>query len=319
MKTLFSLRPLPSLSPRRSHARFPRCLALAVLAALALLAPPLSAWSASGHRIIAAAAAQFLTPAAKAATTELLGRKTLTSAAIWADSVRPYRPETVPYHFIDLPLASDRFDPTRDDPGGHSILSATERFLTTLADASLATPTRAEALQFVLHLVADLHQPLHCGSNHDAGGNNTMVTLGRRKMNLHRLWDLEFFTFAGLNDKQYAEVLADQAKKLTPAERAAMEQGSITDWALEAHRIARDAYDLPPDRRLDDAYLTRHQPAVERQLVRAIVRLALVLNRCFDPSTPSGEPSGEPLRQPEPGNSQPADTPAASPAPIVPR
>lgn len=242
---------------------------------------PLFGWSAPGHRIIAAAAAQLLTPEAQATVTDLLRGKTMTSVAAWADHIRPSHPETMTFHYINLPLEADSYDPARDDAAGPSIIPTLDRFLAALSDQSLSPAARAEALKYVIHFIGDLHQPLHCATNRDAGGNNTQVRLNGKAMNLHHLWDMEFLTFSGLNDKQYAEVLLDKTQKLTTAEREAIEKGTIPDWAMESHRLARAAYQLPANRHLDDSYLKEHQPIVEQQLVRAIVRLAFVLNRAF--------------------------------------
>lgn len=248
---------------------------------LCLVHTTLFSWSAPGHRIIAAAAAHFLTTEAQTETAHLLRGKTLTSASVWADHIRSFRPETATFHYINLPLEVDRYDPLKEDADRPSIIPATERFLVTLSDPTCSFDDRVEALKFAIHFMGDLHQPLHCSTNNDAGGNNTHVRLNGKAMNLHHLWDMEFIKFSGLNDKQYAEVLLDRVQKLSTAEREAIEKGTISDWAMESHLLARAAYRLPSNHHLDDLYLQEHQAMVEQQLVRAIVRLASVLNQAF--------------------------------------
>lgn len=266
------------ISPRLTHlpVRF-----LMGFLAVCLFVTPTFGWSAAGHRIIGAAAAEFLTPEAKAGISELLRGKTIAKSAVWADHIRPHRKETFSYHYINLPLGSERYDPARDELEGPTIIKATERFAAELADRSRSASEREEALKFLLHFVGDLHQPLHCASNHDAGGNATHVRLNGKAMNLHHLWDMEIISFSGLNDKQYAEVLRDKVAQLSPADRTAIESGTIVDWVMETHRLASGAYQLPENRHLDDSYLAAHQGTVEQQLIKAIVRLTLLLNRAF--------------------------------------
>ena len=80
---------------------------------------------------------------------------------------------------MNIPLSDGHYDPTRDcapSPEGDCIIAAIDRFSAVLADASRADDERAEALGFLIHLVADVHQPLHATTNKDRGENDVAVT-----------------------------------------------------------------------------------------------------------------------------------------------
>ena len=63
------------------------------------------------------------------------------------------------------------------------------RDMSVLRDPKAPQPAKLEALRFLIHFVGDLHQPLHAADRHDKGGNSLIVFQGRRRSNLHRVWD----------------------------------------------------------------------------------------------------------------------------------
>src|SRR5512138_1717558 len=169
-----------------------------LLAPLALLcgavAAPLTAraWTDPGHRLVAAMAEERLSPAARRLLREIVGEKPISDhdVATWADDVRDRR--TGPWHYVNLPPAAERYDAARDCPAAGCAVSALDRAAARLRDADDAVEL-ADSLRWLVHLVADLHQPLHAGGLRDRGGNDTWVRLGRRRqpISVHRLWDAE--------------------------------------------------------------------------------------------------------------------------------
>ena len=155
------------------HALF-----LALPLVLVCLAPlRANAWGGTGHRIVAMIAEGRLTPRARAEVRRLLGNNvSLSSVAVIGADLRSSRPETGNFHFVDIPIESNgTFDPARDcEPSqrGDCVLAALERFRAELADESQSRGRRAFALKFIVHLVGDMHQPLHCAEHAgDRGGN----------------------------------------------------------------------------------------------------------------------------------------------------
>jgi hypothetical protein len=167
------------------------------------------------------------------------------------------------------------------------VVEVISRFQRVLADQDRPQRERAEALRFVTHFVADLHQPLHCADNRDAGGNDVKVVFfgevlrsgSRAPWNLHAVWDSGLIERRGLSVSAYAKRLTKRVASQSADELAA---GSGADWALESHQAAVDtAYAFPPDRVLGEEYAELALPVIDDMLAKAGVRLAKVLNEAL--------------------------------------
>lgn len=252
-----------------------------------LLPERLLAWGDQGHRIIALVAETRLQQGARAAIADLLGEGGLADAAIWADVVKAARPETASWHYVDIPVGATRYDPERDCGEGNCLVAQVERWRAVLSDPRSLPAERREAVKFLIHLIGDLHQPLHCADDRDRGGNEVLVTFfgeaaepnRRRPWNLHALWDHGLLGRAGLTEVEYARRLS---KWLETRSIARIQQGTVADWAWETHRAAvEQAYAVPEDRRLDEGYYRASLPVMDELLAKAGVRLARVLNEAF--------------------------------------
>lgn len=274
-----------------------------LLALLLALPAPAFAWGKQGHRVVATLASQRLEPSARDAIEVLLRRnedgKSLAAISMWADWVR-YRklPETYNWHFVNLPLSRDDYDPGRDcrhEPGkGDCIIAAIGRMRDVLADRGRSQAVRLEALKFLVHLVGDLHQPLHVAERDgDRGGTRvTLLWFGRsewrrrQRWTLHGVWDEGLIAESGRNTVQ---MVVQANAWLAPRDAVAIGSGSVVDWALEAHTLARQqayrdaAGKTIPERgaRLGKEYYEARIGVVEQQLARAGVRLARLLNEAL--------------------------------------
>jgi hypothetical protein len=244
---------------------------------LALPSPAL-AWGAEGHEIVAAIAARELTPAARMQAAHLLGGEAmLVLDSNWADEIRDQRRETGRWHFVDIPLAASGYDPRRDCPDRACVVAQIENDMHILGNRRLSDGARAEALRFLIHFVADVHQPLHAEDNGDRGGNQVRVEIGREHSNLHHVWDADVVEALGPD-----AVAGGIARSLSPAERKAWAVGTPAAWANETHAIARDQI-YPPlmgrqSLRLPRDYAWRQAPLTRSLLAKAGLRLAFILN-----------------------------------------
>jgi len=141
---------------------------------------------------------------------------------------------------------------------------------------------RREALEFVVHFVGDLHQPLHSADNNDQGGNKVQVIFFGQPGNLHSVWDGGIIR----REKQWGDQLASTLElRITPEQKKAWAHGSVEDWALESHALAvKVVYGkLPPGAlpNLSDDYATAMLPVVEEQIEKAGIRLAHLLNEAL--------------------------------------
>jgi hypothetical protein len=263
----------------RSHV-----LALALVVAAPGRPPPRGAearvWYDIGHRLVARLAALRLTSHTVEAVRDLLGGQDLADASLWADQIRGQRRDTEPLHYVNIPLEADSFVPELHCPGGRCIIAAIESDERVLADSTASLPERAEALRFLIHFIADLHQPLHVSNNNDRGGNQRAVYFFGTARNLHEVWDGELIENAPYADEsQYFDHLRQMMDSM---DLPATERGTVVDWAMEGHRLAVEyAYRLPPSGRISDKYLEANLPVVDLALIRAGVRLAKVLNNAL--------------------------------------
>jgi hypothetical protein len=272
-----------------SH-RFIQHVLISTLLLLAITERQLMAWGVQGHSIVAHIAELHLTDKAKAGIQQLLGPGgKISDAAVadWPDTIRDQRPETKPWHFVDIPYGAISYDPLRDCRGGQCVVEQTEHFARVLGDANATMVARAEALRFLVHFVGDLHQPLHCAErNGDRGGNRCKVAfLGQEGGNLHQIWDSSLVNQyqGGPDFLGYAERLST---RITPDQEKAWTRGSLVDWAWEAHLAAlQHAYTGVPIQKtpvnIGVGYVTGNQRVVEEQLMKAGIRLAFLLNNTF--------------------------------------
>ena len=247
----------------------------------------------------------------------MASRNPLADVSMWADAIRDRERETAPWHYVNLPLDAGRGALGAACRFGRCVTSALRRQLDVLrSDAAVAE--RARALRFVVHLMADLHQPVHAATNGDRGGKCLPVTWfddrphaergGERwDPNLHAVWDARLPTAvlarAHATPTQYAD---DLRRRLGDAiGRWQVEPARLDDWAWDTHRIGVDvAYGrLPrrvpvePDARIDscrdgdvgrrmarldvtlgDAYVDATREALDAQLAKAGARLAAALD-----------------------------------------
>lgn len=238
-------------------------------------------WGPEGHRVVVMMARQHLRPETAARVQQLLGSENLEDASTWADQIaHSTRPETAPWHFIDIPLRDSRIDMRRECPRGQCVVAKTEEFLAVLGDPRAPYLRRQEALKFVVHFVADLHQPLHCEDHHDRGGNGQRVIFEGHPDNLHWIWDTGLLQEIDRDPRTLAVRLD---REITPQEGAAWQEGSIEDWVMESHRLAaqvayRRAWVFFPAI-LNRNYDQRAEDVIRLQLERASVRLAWLLNQ----------------------------------------
>jgi nuclease S1 len=238
------------------------------------------AWGNAGHRIIAQIAQDNLTAKARKEVSKLLPSSSMVSDSTWADIQRVTNPKTRRWHFVDIPLNADSYDPNASYADSDCIVAKIDYFTKVLSGRS-SSADRTEALRFLIHLVGDIHDPMHCVDNNDAGGNKVKLTFFGDSTNLHSVWDSGIIerSIKG-KESYYAKSLES---KFEGQKSALLKGGTPQDWAWESHAVAvYSAYSLPPGKVLSEYYFQTNAPVVDAQLFAAGIRLAALLNQILD-------------------------------------
>jgi hypothetical protein len=266
---------------------------LFVAAAAASLFPsPVLAWGKTGHRVIAAIADTQLSGLARAHVEEILGRgESLDEAANWPDEMRSapgefWQKTATPWHYVTLNgIVYDHAPPEGD------ALEALNHFRAVLQDPKASLADKQLALRFIVHVVGDLHQPLHVGKCCDKGGNDVKVTWFGKPTNLHAVWDAQLVDEEQLS---FTELAAKLERHTSDVDVIAWWDVNPRDWISESAQIRDTVYPAPgtkpvkgarrkaakvPD--LSYSYVYKFTPVMERRLQKAGVRLAAYLNDIF--------------------------------------
>ncbi|HEY0767253.1 MAG TPA: S1/P1 nuclease, partial [Steroidobacteraceae bacterium] len=271
-------------------------------------APGVWAWGGQGHRTVGAIADRLLSSQAHAAVALLLngdldkfgnlsGRSTLEAVSEWPDEISGTPAARPRWHYDDAPICAHA-PKTRYCPDGQCNTEQLKRLITVVADPRAAPRERNEALKWIVHLVGDIHQPLHAADNGDRGGNRVPVVLQgvrtRGRESLHRAWDNDLVKLAlhARNRQQPPgdlDALALEARSLVHDAG----QGSPGSWALESNNLARNvayhyggfACDSVAAHIvvLDHAYQQEAEAIVRERVLLAGARLAGILNRTLVP------------------------------------
>lgn len=242
-------------------------------------------WNSDGHRIVAQIAASELGDESRLQIERLFGQPALdvlVAQSSWADAIAGERQDTRPWHYVNIPRRAEGFDWLRDCPGGACVIGALKVQFARLRSSDESDAARREALAFVVHLVADLHQPLHCGDGGDRGGNDIAVTVDGVRTNLHRVWDGEFFPWRQWTAQDLPVASFEQD------ESDIVDASVVVTWAEQSHRIAVDhVYATLPAAGADRMVvigldqLERDWPLARQRVQLAGRRLARLLDAAF--------------------------------------
>lgn len=256
--------------------KLPALLALLVAAVSA----PALAWGLTGHRIIGALAQDYLDPHAQAGVMRILGTETLAEAAPWPDFMRSSPDEfwksSTPFHYVTVPTGKT-YAEVGAPPEGDAV-TALAKFTGLVRNRSAPLAERQKALRFIVHIVGDLHQPLHVGRPGDKGGNDVKVSLFGDATNLHTVWDSSLIDREKLSYTEWADMLR---ARQTPDRLDAWSTPDPEIWIAESAATRETIYPATPD--IGYAYAYQQKPALDLALERGGIRLAAYLNWVFAP------------------------------------
>lgn len=235
-------------------------------------------WGATGHRAVGEIATLHLSKKAKKEIEKILGGQGLALVSTYGDDIKSddAYDKYYTWHFVNFPFDTKYEDSEKNKRG--DIVMGIEHCISVLKDPNSSEQDKVFFLKFLVHLIGDLHQPLHVGRGEDKGGNDIKVEWHRRKSNLHRVWDSDMIGFYNMS---YSE-LVDNRNKLSKAQITTIQEGSILDWTYESQALAKKVYaSAEPEAKLSYRYSYDHFEIVRTQLQKSGIRLAKVLNDIF--------------------------------------
>lgn len=243
------------------------------------------AWGAKGHDIVAYIAEKHLTAKAKKQVKAILGGKSLVYYATWLDNVQnsPYweagYKRTKTWHYMNID--SGFTVATMPKLASGDVLTATNMLIDSLTNyrQELNDSVCSDYVRMLIHLIGDLHCPMHIGRKSDIGGNKFNVKWFKQNSSLHKIWDTKLLE--SVHAWSYSEWQAniDNCKK---AEFKRIVSGTPNDWLQETHRLTEQIYNYAQEgENYSYQYMYDYQHAIERQLLAAGYRLARTLNEIF--------------------------------------
>jgi hypothetical protein len=264
-------------------------IATIVIAMLVMLeSASVYAWGPMGHDVVAAIAEQHLTKKAKKNIDKLLGGKSIVYYASWMDNIQnsPYwkngynKTKTWHYANVDEGFTYQTMQKNKDGDVVTGLEFLTNE-LTTRYD-ELTDSMRVDYLKMIVHMVGDLHCPMHAGRLSDRGGNKTKVKWFGQQTNIHSVWDSKMIESAR---RWSYEGWVEQLDRTDKKFRNSVMRGTYEEWfnatVENAALIYKYVESLGDNPKLSYQFIYDFSPMLEQQLLLGGYRLAYVLNSIF--------------------------------------
>lgn len=239
-------------------------------------------WGQKGHDTVTYIAECHLTPATAQAIDSLLDGKSIVYWSNWLDNASHTEQYayTKTWHYKNID-ADKTFENAPEIKEGN-IVRAIEEQTAVLMSPDTGKEEKALALKIVIHLLGDIHQPMHLGHASDRGGNSWTVKYFKRPTNIHSVWDSSLPESAHKWSHTEWQREIDRA---TPEQQAAIIKGGTpASWGRETYEICKKVYETTPvDSNISYDYIAEWTPTIEMQFLKGGLRLADLLNSVFDP------------------------------------
>lgn len=230
-------------------------------------------WGAKGHATVAEVAFKYLDETTKKNVLAYLKGMSIEDAANWMDKVKnsdQYK-YTKPFHFANFPKGTKASETNQKD-----IIKIINTILKDFQHKENMTQDNINIeLMMLFHLVGDLHQPLHVGYKSDSGGNDITVDFFGKKPTLHAVWDSEIITKKALSLNAIIN-----GNTYTPAQTADIQKIDVVRWANDSRSNLDFVYSYK-NGKIDQNYINKAAPIIEKQILKGGLRLAAILQLYF--------------------------------------
>ncbi len=233
-------------------------------------------WGATGHRATGLIAERYLSKKAKKRIQQILGGESLAMVSTWMDEIRSDSTYnyTTDWHWTTIPDGG-KYEDVEANPDGKVIMMI-EKFTNELKVGKLTAKQEQEYLKMLVHMVGDMHQPLHVGKPGDRGGNDVKLKWFRTDSNLHRVWDSDMIDDTKLSYTELAQSLGNPDKVTVKK----WQSTSAREWALESVAVRPQVYDIG-NGNLSYQYSYKYLSVAKTRMLQAGVRLAGLLNQIY--------------------------------------
>lgn len=249
--------------------------------ALALLIPAMAlAWGPKGHDTVAYIAEKHLSKKALKKVTAVLEGHSLVYVANWLDNAS-HTDEyayTKTWHYVNVDPEEGTYAESKKDSAGDAVV-AINTLVENLKSGELTPEEERVQLMMLIHIVGDIHCPMHAGRKSDRGGNGTKVKYFGSQKKLHSVWDSEIVESAhrwGYSEWQ------EQVDRATPKQVQAYMQGTPNDWIEETVVLANYIYEnSATGANLSYDYVAQYTPILEEQFLKGGIRLAKLIEEIY--------------------------------------
>ena len=235
-------------------------------------------WGQTGHRVVGKIADEYLTNKTKREIKKLLNNKSLAFVSTFGDEIKSDKRynEFYTWHYVNMDL-DENYEDSEKNPKG-DLVTGIEYCKKIIQDENASDDDRAFYLKLLVHLIGDMHQPMHIGRKEDKGGNDIKLKWHYKDTNLHRVWDSDMIDGYQMG---YAE-LAANADYLSKNQVKEIQEGTIVDWVNEVHKLSNEVYaSAESGENLRYRYSYNYFAVARKQLQIGGIRLAKVLNELF--------------------------------------
>lgn len=234
------------------------------------------AWGPTGHRVTGLIAEHYLNAKTKKKIKQLLGQESLALVSTWMDEVRndSTHIDMADWHWVTIETGLT-YDGSKKNPKGDVIMTL-ERVIAELRSHQLTPQEEMEDLKILIHLVGDIHQPLHVGCCDDQGGNKARVKWFRNESNLHRVWDSDMIDDSKFSYTELVQALGEPDKSMVTT----WQKSTVRQWVVESMGYRSQVYAIG-EGSLGYKYNWKNFPIVKLRLMQAGVRLAGILNQIY--------------------------------------
>jgi hypothetical protein len=235
-------------------------------------------WGQTGHRVVGEVASNHLSEKAKIEIDQLLNGMSLAVASTFGDEIKsdPQYRKYGPWHYVNIPFDKTYKEIKPSERG--DIIIGIEHSIAVLKDSNASQEDKTFYLKMLIHLIGDLHQPLHLGLEEDKGANDFQVRWFNEGTNLHRVWDSDMINSYQMT---YTE-LTQNLPRINEEEKQKIMSGTLLEWVEQERVLTKKIYESAKiGEKLGYRYMYDHFSTVKSQLQKGGLRLAKILNEIF--------------------------------------